>query len=124
MAPFAENRLTHCIDRYTTMKNSPYKLPGATFGWIAASFRAIDHCRSPEALSKLKVPTLILGGTNETVVDAAAFRLFVDLATQHAQVSVKLQLIQQGRHELFSEIPRIYNPTLEHVRFFLRDFLA
>lgn len=122
MAPFSQNRLTHCIDRYAAMKNSPYKLPGATFGWVAASFRAINHCLTPDSLAKLTAPTLVLGGTNETVVDATGFRRFVDLAAQYAPAPVRLQMIQQARHELFSEIPRIYDMTLDFVRVFLRDF--
>jgi lysophospholipase len=124
MEPFERNRLTHCIDRYTRMQESPYKVPGATFGWVRASFAAIAECRRPDLLAKLTAPTLVIGGTKETVVDFSAFRSFVELAAQHAPAPVKLTLIPDARHELFSEIPRLYALTLENVRAFLKDFLA
>lgn len=121
---FPDNELTHCIDRYTRMQASPYKIPGATFGWVSASFQAIAAIMQAERLGKLSVPTLIMAGTNETVVDPQGFRLFVERAASHAPAPVQLQVIPGAKHELFSEIPRLYTMTLGFTKSFMRDFLA
>lgn len=124
MRAFPDNQLTHCIDRYSRMQKSPYKIPGATFGWVSASYQAISEIMQPEMLAKLIAPTLIMAGSNETVVDPSGFRIFVERAAAHAPGPVQLQLIPDAKHELFSEVPRLYQIALKSTKSFMRDFLA
>jgi lysophospholipase len=114
--PFEQNRLTHAVELYKRMQKTPYPCPGATFGWVAASFRAIDVCFDPRRLAGLTVPTLVLGGTDESVVDRAAFQRWVKAASEHAKADVQLRVIPGARHELFSEIPSYYDQALAAAR--------
>lgn len=119
---FANNRLTHDRDRYERMKKCPYPIPGATFGWVAATFKATDYVFDPAVQSQMTAPTLVIGGTAEAVVNGGEFRRFTDLASKHAKVPVSLRLIPGAKHELLSEIPEYYEPTLTAARAFLADF--
>lgn len=114
--PFEANVLTHDVFLYRRMQNSPYKIPGATFAWVDATFKALGTCFSERNLSRLNVPTLILGGTDERVVDAKAFQVWVSAASKHASRDVQLRLIPGARHELLSEIPVHFAATLAEIR--------
>lgn len=122
--PFADNTLTHQPDLYRRIQDSPFKIPGATFGWVAATFRAIDACFDPQRLAALSAPTLVLGAGAETVVDADAFKAWVLAASRDAKAEVQLRLLPGARHELLSEIPDYYEPTLAAIRSFLKPYWA
>ncbi len=114
--PFEANRLTHHSELYRRMQNTPYPVPGATFSWIAATFAAIETCFSPKELARLTVPTLVLGGTKEAVVEFEAFRRWVQAASSASGTEVQLKLVPGARHELFSEIALYYEQALAAVR--------
>jgi lysophospholipase len=115
-APFADNILTHRPDLYQRIVTGPYKLPGATFGWVSASFQAIDVCFNPDYLAKLSVPTLVLGAAEESVVDPDCASNWVRVASQHAKGEVQLNVVHGARHELFSELPRLYEDAIQSAR--------
>jgi alpha-beta hydrolase superfamily lysophospholipase len=91
---------------------------------VAATFAAVAKCFDPQALRTLHVPTLLLAGTEETIVEFAAFHRWVQAASAHAKAEVQLRLIQGARHELFSEIPAFYEPAVAAVRHWLKEFLS
>jgi len=121
--PFEKNALTHDGDLYARMQRSPYKLPGATFGWVAASFKALDTCFSPASLQRLTTPTLVLGGSKDTVVDLAALPAWVQKASRFAKVDVQLCMVPGARHELLSETRDYYDVALAAIRGWLASFL-
>lgn len=116
---FERNKLTHDIDLYRRMQDSPYKIPGATFSWVAATFDAIDVVFDPEKLKQFHVPTLLMVGSEEQVVDADAIGRWVRLNADRTDITVLYHMINGAKHELFSEIPQFYEPTLRYVRSFL-----
>lgn len=114
--PFARNKLTHDAALFERLQASPYPVPGATFGWVSATFAAIDTCFDPSALKGLNVPTLVMGGSAEAVVDVSGFRRFVTVAADHAAAEVQLRIFQGARHELFSEIDVYYDAAIKNAR--------
>jgi alpha-beta hydrolase superfamily lysophospholipase len=121
--PFERNELTHDAALYKRMQTSPYPVPGVTFGWVKATFAAIDQCFSPAALKNLSAPTLVMGGSAESVVDGTGFRRFVAVAAEHAPVDVQLRIFQGARHELFSEIDQYYDAAIKNAREWLTRYL-
>lgn len=121
--PFENNHLTQNADRYRRMQNGPYKVPGATFGWVAATFKAIGHCFTPAALTNLTAPTLVLGASKESVVDPESLRVWVRAATAHAPADVQLRIINGAKHELFSELPEPYAQAIAAVNTWFRPHL-
>ena len=121
--PFAQNLLTHNAILYDRMKNSSYPVPTATYGWVMSTFAATDFIFQPDRLKDLRVPTLVMGGSSEAVVDREAFGQWVHVASRHAQTEVQLRMISGGRHELFSEVPEYFQPALAAARNWLSPFL-
>ncbi len=123
-ANFPHNKLTHCVQTYEKIHDSPYPCPSATFGWIDETFRAISRVSSPAMLKKLAVPTLLMAGDEEAVVDSAGFTEWIGLATKHSRAPVSFHIIHGARHELFSEIPEIRNAAIRKIKSWFGDFLA
>jgi alpha-beta hydrolase superfamily lysophospholipase len=121
--PFESNNLTQSRFLYERIQDSPLKIPGATFEWVSATFKAIDFVFDPVNISKLTSPTLILGGTDETVVDQSAFEKWVKKAEGLVPSPVQLSLIPRGRHELFSEAPQIYETAIREATAWMRAYL-
>lgn len=111
-APFPRNALTHNFSLYEKMCNCPYPVPGATFGWVNASNQAIDNVFSADRLKKFKTPTLVMGGTEEVVVDFEGFRRWVQQANDNSEAEVMLRIINNARHEMFAEIAEYYDPAI------------
>ena len=122
--PFAGNRYTHYAARYAAMVASPYPVGSPTFSWVAATFAAIGVVFDPSALASLTVPTLVLGGTEESIVDYEAFYRWVRLASDTAKTDVQLRLVQGARHELFSETPVHYDIAVAAMRHWFKAFLT
>lgn len=118
---FEHNKLTHDIDLYRRMQESPYKIPGATFGWVTATFDAIDVVFDSERLKNFHTPTLLMVGSEEKVVDPEAIRKWVAINVDRSDLTVLFRLISGGKHELLSEIPKYYEQALRHVRKFLDE---
>lgn len=121
--PFENNDLTQSRVLYERIQRSPLKIPGATFEWVAATFKAIDVIFNPIHLAKLACPTLLLGGTAETVVDQAAFGKWVKKAQELVPTPVQLTMIPEARHELFSEVPQIYQAAIREAMSWMRAYL-
>ena len=117
---FELNQLTHDFDKFQAIKNSPYPLASATFGWANATFLAISEVFKPENLKKLNIPVQVIVGTNETVVDPHAFQEWIKLASQHASGEIEFVAVPGGKHELLSEIPQYYDKALTAIKGFLR----
>ncbi|MEM9781362.1 MAG: alpha/beta hydrolase [Pseudomonadota bacterium] len=67
-----------------------------TFGWLAAAFDAMEQAA---ALQQTHIPSLVLIGSREGVVDPAAVRAMA------RAIDAKLAVIDGARHDLFMETP-------------------
>lgn len=117
--PFEGNALTNDHDRYEFIKATPYPLGGVKFGWLRATFEAIDFVNDPENLKKLTTPVLILTGSDERVVDPAAIQSWIQKAADHTKAKIEFDVIHGARHELFSETPAYYQKAIDLVRQFI-----
>jgi len=116
---FELNQLTHDVDKFEVIRNSPYPVPSATFGWVHATFEALRQIYDPGNLKKLTVPVLVMVGSNESVVDASAFQTWLKAAADAAPGDVEYIMIPGAKHELLSEIPQYYQRALAGIKGFL-----
>lgn len=122
-APFANNILTNSPEMFARIKASPYKVPGPTFGWVDATFRAIDFCFDPDNLRSFMVPTIVMYGEDERVVDPDAFGRWVKVANEYAQTKIEIMSVPGARHELFSEVDLYYRQAVEVVQSWMQNHL-
>ncbi|MEY4630216.1 MAG: hypothetical protein RIQ81_336 [Pseudomonadota bacterium] len=119
--PFEGNPLTSDHDRYQFIKATPYPLGGVKFGWVRATFDAIDFVNNSDNLKSYQVPTLVLSGSDERVTDPAGIQAWLANASQSSRAKIQFDVIHGARHELFSETPTYYNRALEMVRQFFNS---
>ena len=105
LEPFSENTLTRSFRGYKKVAEGPYPSKSPSFGWISATKLAIDYIHSEENLVKLPCPTLVLGGSQEAVVDHKGFSTWVCKAHKASGQAVKFLNINGARHEIFNELP-------------------
>jgi lysophospholipase len=122
--PFKHNRLTHSLEMFRKIRNSPYKVPGATFGWAAASFAAIENIYRSDLLSTISVPILVMAGSKDVAVDPQGFEKWVGIAKQYSKAPVQLSIINGAKHELFAEAPPYIDETFRHMKTWFAPFLA
>lgn len=122
-AKFAKNPLTHSIQAYELIQSTPYKIPSPTFTWIKATFQATDFVFDKEVISTLTVPTLVMGGSEETVVDPGGFSRWSQLAGSLIETPIRFDMISGARHELLNETPQYLNQAIANIRNWFRDFL-
>lgn len=113
---FEKNKLTSSLERYNRIQQAPYKIPTVRFGWIHATFKATKYIFDPENIAKISIPIFIMGSKLDRVVEVASWKQWFNLATPLTKN--RLQLIQEdeGRHELLSEVPKVYNKSLHIIQ--------
>jgi lysophospholipase len=101
--PFATNDLTHDERRYDFTRqwfeaDPRLTLGGPTIGWLRQAFRSFDVLNAPGALERVALPTLIVSGTDDTVVDTKCHLRAVTRipGARHA-------VVDGARHELLME---------------------
>jgi lysophospholipase len=120
---FEKNRLTRNHDMYLRIKNSPFPVGSATFGWVSATFDAFAYVYNPENIKRLSAPILILSAGEEKVVDSDSHKRWLNLASQYAKVRLSIEKVQGSRHEIFSETPEVRNLGIAKARNWFKDFL-
>ena len=120
---FEGNLLTHNRQRFDAMKACPYPVPSATIRWLAESVKAIDTVHRRDLLQKLSVPTLVMIGGKERVVDRRSVNRWALKADSLATVEVQYHEFAGARHELFSEIDEYCLPAVAMARNWFGDFL-
>lgn len=123
-APFAKNLLTSSPERYARLKATPYPCPSPTFGWLDATFRAFDYCFDPVNLASWSVPTLIMVGSSEEVVDISAIKKWVQEVKKNSKAKVDLMVLEGAKHELFSEVDTHYRKATTVVTSWIREHLG
>ena len=101
--PFATNDVTHDERRYDFTRqwfeaDPRLVLGGPTIGWLQQAFRSFDVLNAPGSLERIALPTLIVSGTGDTVVDTATHLEAVRRipGAEHA-------VVEGARHELLME---------------------
>ncbi|MEZ4742363.1 MAG: hypothetical protein R3B45_07945 [Bdellovibrionota bacterium] len=72
-----KNKLTHSFERYEKIQNAPYQIPSVTFGWVHATFQAMDEIFLPKAIKNLNTDVFIMGSPDDQVVDPSAWQKWV-----------------------------------------------
>lgn len=101
--PFDKNDVTHDERRYDFTRqwfeaDPRLTLGGPTIGWLRATFRSFDVLNAPGALEAIAIPTLIVSGTDDTIVDTAT----------HLKAAARIPgaehtVIAGARHEILME---------------------
>ena len=101
--PFATNDVTHDPRRFDFTRqwfaaDLRLSLGGPTIGWLRAAFRSFDVLNAPDTLEGIAIPTLIVSGTEDTVVDTATHLDAVSRipGAEHA-------VVDGARHEILME---------------------
>jgi lysophospholipase len=118
-SPFEGNALTSDFDRYEMIKATPYPLGGVKFGWVNATFEAIAFVNEQKNLERFEIPTLVLTGSDERVVDPTGTQEWIDNVVKHSKARIEFDVIHGARHELFSETPAYYQKAIDLVRQFI-----
>ncbi len=114
------NPLTHSLEVFDQEQHPPYPVPTPTFGWLLATARASEEVFELDRLKNLEVPILMLGGTEESVVDFSSFSAWTIKVKTITRVSVDLALISGARHELLAESPEYYEQAVRILKKQLR----
>jgi lysophospholipase len=103
LGSFPGNRLTHDAARFSRVRqvlraNPQLLIAGVTFGWLAASFEAIDAIQQSGFAQRIQMPTLIVtAGKDRVVSNAATGRFVVQLPVQ------RTLCIEGAYHEILQE---------------------
>jgi lysophospholipase len=100
---FAGNRLTHDETRFdrvrqTIRDNPQLSISGITYGWLAASFEAIETLQQPGFAQGIHTPVLVATAGQDRVVSNAAAKRFVALLPAGHCLS-----IENAFHEILQE---------------------
>jgi lysophospholipase len=81
------------------VKSAPQLAIGApTFAWLYAACSAMHEAEAPEFAAQIKIPTLIIGGSIDTIVSLRAMEALAAELRAGAQV-----VIPGARHEIMME---------------------
>lgn len=100
---FERNRLTSDPVRFQRAKQILLEQPqlavaGVTFGWLSATFRAIERLHAPGFIERIEIPILLfLAGNDKIVSNDATLRLVRKLPDK------KIISLPQARHEILQE---------------------
>jgi len=122
--PFIGNDLTHSRKRFELNKSIIQKFPkvalgSPTFGWLSQAFSSMDQ--SINSLNQVKnlPPTLILSGTEDSVVNFAPQKEICG----HFP-SCRLERIDGARHELLMEKDEIRDRVVARIVSFIEKRIA
>lgn len=100
---FTGNWLTHDATRFNRVRralrdNPQLLIAGVTYGWLAASFGAIEAIQQPGFAHRIQTPVLVVtAGQDRVVSNAATGRFVVQLPVAHAVC------IEGTYHEILQE---------------------
>ena len=109
---FSKNRLTHDADMYQYFINQARKLTdqqigGPSLGWL---FQTLMETRQLSRISSPNVPCIAFCGDRDEVVDLSAVR-----ARMRGWSDGKLEIVNDCKHDVFSEVPCIRFRVLREI---------
>ena len=107
--PFEKNVLTNSKNMYGRIKNQLNSYPelmlgSPTLGWM---YETLKECERLAKIIAPPVPSLVLVGSNETIIDTLAIRKRIsewDIG--------KLVTVQNAKHELIMEVKKVRDQTV------------
>ena len=119
---FDQNKLTHSNERYERIQNAPHQIPSVTFGWVFATFCALEEVFNEGKIKNIPCDISIIGSPNDKVVDPTAWEKWVNLATPLSKHRIEFELMHGAKHEILSEIPTFYDRALAYSRKFVHSW--
>ncbi len=117
--PVATNPLTHDFAKYLALQNGIHSGRSITFGWLRATFAALEFVFSEQALQQFDVPVYMLTAEHEEVVDPLGAAKFSSRLKQIKPQQVICEQLNGALHELLFEEKHLYQKALEKVRHWL-----
>ena len=116
---FEKNRSTHSRENFERQKkiaqdHPPLLTSGPTYGWLNASFKALDQANQPEKLQAITAPIFIATAGNDQVVDTS---YNAKVATHLKRCSHKVY--QGSWHHIFNESDDIREKLQQDIETFL-----
>jgi len=115
------NWLTHDATRFygiqrLLQENPQLSVSGVTYGWLAASFAAIDTIRRPGFVRRITTPLLVVAAEKDRVVSNQAVRRFAAQLPRHELVTVEgaYHEILQERDGLRTQFWRAFDRFVQH----------
>ena len=117
---FEKNHLTHDRARFREIQkmiheNGQLAVTGVTFGWLDATFRAIDAINRPGVAGKVRIPLLLVTAGDDGIVDNHAIRSFAARVPVHQIVNIDgaFHEILQEKKEIQDEFWRAFDRFLD-----------
>lgn len=120
--PFEANQLTNCPTKYKRLVNPPTKYTSATFGWIAATLKAIKKVFKLAKGSNLKIPICIIKASNDTIIDNRSIDHWLQLAKKNGCNDITMEVLPGSKHEVLSETSPIYDQAIDSIRSYVKRF--
>ncbi|MEM5474677.1 alpha/beta hydrolase [Hoeflea sp. AS60] len=117
--PFADNPLTTDIGRFSRnqalyIAHPELRLGPPSMGWVNEMLNAIERVGKFEHLDQIKVPTLLIGAGNDTIVESQAIESLGNRFRAGRAI-----MINGARHELLQEADRYRIPALAAIDAFI-----
>ena len=119
--PFDNNWLTHDPIRFYNIQrllqeNSQLVVMGATYGWLAASFAAMDTLMSPGFAQHITTPLLVVTAGNDRVVSNEAILRFAAQLPAYEKICVQgaYHEILQERDDLRNQFWHAFDRFVQH----------
>lgn len=118
LLPYDGNPYTSCAAGYAALvalvaRHADLAIGGVTFGWLDATFAAIDSLNDAPDLERLAIPVLVVqAGSDTSVCNRAQERLAKRLPM------VRLQRFASARHALLWERPAVKDAVLADIASF------
>ena len=103
LGPFKNNGLTSDRQRFHAIRrmmvaNKQLAVTQVTYGWLNATFDAIDHIHEPGFARQITVPVLLAVAERDSVVSSDAIRQFAPRLSRH-----RITTIRGASHEIMQE---------------------
>jgi len=119
--PFDNNWLTHDPIRFYNIQrllqeNPQLVVMGVTYGWLAASFAAMDTLTSPGFAQHITTPLLVVTAGNDRVVSNEAILRFAAQLPAHETICVQgaYHEILQERDDLRNQFWHAFDRFVQH----------
>ena len=114
--PFETNNLTSSVLRYQWFRSLYEQIPDIQLGgpsshWVHQSLLAAKQCN--QQAQQINVPLLLIQASEDSVVDNAAQRRFINKLNKKQPPLGKLAVIEGAKHELLCEADCFRNQVLD-----------
>ncbi|OEF26104.1 alpha/beta fold hydrolase [Vibrio rumoiensis] len=116
--PFETNNLTSSALRYQWFRGLYEQVPDIQLGgpsshWVHQSLLAAKQCS--QQVQQINLPLLLLQASEDTIVDNAAQRRFINKLNKNQPALGQLVVIKGAKHELLCEADRFRNQALDNI---------